>query len=400
MPSVSVRELEAGQIVGADVANIHRQVIVKAGSVVEARTITVLKAWGVSSVTIQGEAREAPVADAACATAPSAPQIPGDVASHPAIVELQAVSARLGQAVETGPTETTPPPASKGPTLAPISAQAITSRAATLASLPTIYFQVEKAINHPTASATDIAKVLRTDQALSARLLRIANSAFYGFPRRVESVDDAVRIIGTRQLHDLTLATVVLTQFKGVDPKLVGMKDFWRHSLACGLAAHSLTTFRRESNTERFFVAGLLHDLGSLVLYQQLPDRAQDALIRHHRSEITLEEAERSTIGCDHAEVGAALMARWRLPAFYQEAAARHHSNPAHSIGTAAIHIADLLVLALGLGTNGEARPPRFSPAAWDLLGLPPSCIGNVAEEVTGLLAETERLFLGDEPAP
>jgi putative nucleotidyltransferase with HDIG domain len=280
----------------------------------------------------------------------------------------------------------------------PISAHTVAGRAGTLATLPSVYSHVDRAINNPSSSVTDIAKILGQDQALCARLLRIANSAFYGAPRRVEHLHDAVRIIGTRQLHDLVLATVVLTQFKGVDARLVDMASFWRHSLACAIAARAIAQRRREPNTERFFVAGLLHDVGSLVLYQQLSERSQVALDRHRHGDQTLEEAERSVIGCDHAAVGAALMTVWRLPEFYREAAASHHGSGQrpHTMGTATIHLADLLALAVDLGHNGEVRLPRFSVEAWDLLALAPEDLRTIADELLAFIGEAESLFLGE----
>jgi putative nucleotidyltransferase with HDIG domain len=315
------------------------------------------------------------------------PPLPSPIATkeslHPVLVELAAVAARLGRksasADEPGHLLRRPATSERKsyrPPWPPVSAETVAGHAKTLVSLPTIFFQVERAINHPSSSSTDIAKALRTDQGLSARLLRIANSAFYGFPQRVESVDQAIRIIGTRQLHDLVLATVVLTQFRGVDANLVTMKSFWQHSFACGIAARSLATLRRESNVEHFFVAGLLHDIGSLVLYQEFPQRAAVALEMHRREKTALDEVERSVIGCDHGQVGAALMTLWKLPESYREVAANHH-NPAGSrspsVGTAVVHIADLLVAALALGGNGEIGLPRFCPEAWDLVALPPS---------------------------
>lgn len=410
MRRVKVREIAIGQTIALDVSNLHGQVILRAGTVLEPRHRTLLKAWGIPEVSIEGDAPSttapADAQNGASSATENLDPLDGQDANHPALAELVAIIARLAdktqqerkeQAAEalTGVTSGSRPP---GP---PVSAETIVGRASTLASLPTIYFHVDRAINHPTGSTADIAKVLGSDQALSARLLRIANSAFYGFPRRVESLDEAVRIIGTRQLHDLVLATVVLTQFRGVDPRVVSMASFWRHSLACGIAARALAGLRRESNVERFFVAGLLHDIGSLVLYQQLPDRARIALARHRETNMSLDETERIVIGCDHGQVGAALMLMWKLPEFYREAALNHHGmgpRP-HTVGTALVHVADVLVAGLALGSNGEARLPRFSTEAWDVLALPPSSLDHAAEETLSLLAEAQRLFLKEEGA-
>jgi putative nucleotidyltransferase with HDIG domain len=409
MRLVKVQEIVPGQTVATDVANIHGQVILPAWTVMDPRHRTLLKAWGIVEISVADEAAIPPTTGPSSTpqtdAAPFAAPLPLTTKEslHPALVELAAVAARLGRKSASAD-ETRPPPSTAAtserksyrPPWPPVSAETVAGHAKTLVSLPTIFFQIERAINHPSSSSTDIAKALSTDQGLSARLLRIANSAFFGFPQRVESVDQAIRIIGTRQLHDLVLATVVLTQFRGVDANLVTMKSFWQHSFACGIAARVLATLRRESNVEHFFVAGLLHDIGSLVLYQEFPQRAAVALEMHRRDKVALDEVERSVIGCDHGQVGAALMTLWKLPESYREVAAKHH-NPAGcrspSVGTAVVHIADLLVAALALGGNGESGLPRFCGEAWDLVALPPSDLGRVAEDVLGLLEETLRLF-------
>lgn len=327
-----------------------------------------------------------------------------DDPANPAHTELVAIARRL--APRTGTTQNAPVPARTGKPLPlrnplgpPMSPETIVARVGTLASLPNIYFQVDKAINHPTSSTARIGTILSYDQALCARLLRIANSAFYGFARRVEGIEDAVRIIGTRQLHDLVLATVVLSQFKGIDSHLVGMKSFWRHSLACSIAARSIARQRRETNVERFFVAGLLHDIGSLAMYQLLPERSQLALERHRESDKPLDETERAVFGCDHAAVGAALMTSWTLPPFYRDSTANHHSSGSrgHTPATAIVHLADLLVQTLDLGSNGEQRLSRISPDVLERVGLQPGTLDAVADEVLSLLGEIQNLFLGDD---
>ncbi len=410
MQLVNVNELQIGQTIAADVSNANGQVILAAGTVICRLHATLLKAWAITRVPVQDGPTPGPGATI-LAGAPSEPEGFESIANrqdHPALVALATVATQVAEKTGASPVmllngnlsvasfrETAKP---SGP---PISPETIAAKAGNLASLPSVYSRLEKTINNPSSSAADITKILRNDPGLIARLLRIANSAFYGFPRKVEGLEEAVRIIGTRQLQDLVLATVVLTQFKGVNARLVDMRSFWRHSLACGIAARSFAKLRRETNTERFFVAGLLHDIGSLVLYQQVPERAQTALERHRSTAIALEDAERSSIGCDHGAVGAAIMSLWKLPEFFRDTAAGHHNSGyrARTAGTAVIHLADLLALALGLGNNGEIRLPRFSADAWRLVGLEPDCIELVASEVVSHLAEAERMFVSDELA-
>ena len=120
-------------------------------------------------------------------------------------------------------------------------------------------------MNDPRSATADFGAVVSDDPSLTARLLRLVNSAFYGFPSKIESVTQALSVVGTSQLNDLVLATSVLRVFKGVPKEFVDMDSFWQHSLACGVCVRVLAAQRRESN-----VAGLLHDLGRLILYQRL----------------------------------------------------------------------------------------------------------------------------------
>ena len=412
MRLVNVRNLEPGQTLASDIVNLDGRVLAPAGSVIAPRLQSILKAWGIAEVCIEGEVSDAnlPAAGPIDVAAVDRPKRPDSFSApnHPGLLEILNVAARLqANPVDSSGNLASPPPAAPlsipSPVTAkplprwpPISAETVAQRAGALASLPTIHFQVERAINHPTSSAGDIAAVLSTDQALSARLLRIVNSAFYGFPRRIEGIGEAVRIIGTRQLHDLVLATVVLGQFRGVDARLVNMTSFWRHSLACGLAARAIAGLRRETNTERYFVAGLLHDIGSLVLYQQFADRAQAALEHHRGTGLPLEDAELSIIGCSHGLVGAALITAWKLPPFFRDVAASHHSldRCTHTTGTGIVHLADVLTMALGLGSNGEDQLPRFSTTAWDLVGLDVAALGRAANQVISQIADAERTFL------
>ncbi len=254
-----------------------------------------------------------------------------------------------------------------------------------VSSLPTIHLRLEEAINNPKKSMSDIAKVIREDPGLTARLLRIVNSAFYSFPSKVETISQAVTIVGTQQLSALALATSVMQMFKGIKDSVVSMDSFWRHSIACGLAARVVATMRRETNAERFFVAGMLHDIGRLVLYTKLTEKSHEILTRARETPMLLYEAEREALGFTHAVVGGVLLQTWKLPTSLEEIVMYHH-NPTSAtrfpMETAIIHLSDIIVHAMNLGTSGETFVPPIDPTAWDRLGLHPSVIASVEEQV------------------
>jgi HD-like signal output (HDOD) protein len=252
-------------------------------------------------------------------------------------------------------------------------------------SLPIIFTRINEAVNNPRMSIADIGKIISEDSGLSSRLLKIANSALYGFPAKIETISRAVTIIGTQQLRDLSLATVVLKLFKGIPREVLNMEAFWRHSIACGIAARILATYRREPNVERYFVAGMLHDVGRLVLCMKMPAEMRLAVERTRANGELLHVIEAEVLGVDHAAVGGMLMRLWNLPPTL-EVVVMHHHQPlqaeSHPVETAMIHISDVIAHAMQLGRGNEMRVPLFEPASWERVGLPLSVLSPVMNQV------------------
>ncbi|HXW97648.1 MAG TPA: HDOD domain-containing protein [Gemmatimonadales bacterium] len=253
-----------------------------------------------------------------------------------------------------------------------------------VASLPGVYLRLSAVVSDPRTSAADVGAVIAEDPGLTARLLKLVNSAMYGFPSRIETVSHAISIVGTAQLQDLALATSVIRLFANVPESLVTMESFWRHSVACGVTARALAARRREANVERYFVAGLLHDIGRPIMFMQVPEEARVAVLRSREGGEPLYEVEYALLGFDHSHVGQALLEQWKLPPSLREAVANHH-HPDRSqrfpVETAVVHVADLLANALGLGSSGEPSVPPLDPKAWELVGLPTANIGDLLEE-------------------
>ena len=154
-----------------------------------------------------------------------------------------------------------------------------------LASLPAVVMRAMELLNNPHTSASDIGAVVSQDPALSARLLKIVNSSFYGFPSRIDTISRAITIVGTLELTDLILGSSAISVFDRLPNELINMQKFWEHSLYAGVVARILARQLRAPNTERCFVMGLLHDIGSLVLYHQQPDKSRQALELANRAD-------------------------------------------------------------------------------------------------------------------
>ena len=252
-------------------------------------------------------------------------------------------------------------------------------------SLPMIFTRINDAVNDPRSSIADIGGIISEDAGLTARLLKIVNSTLYSFPSKIETITRAVTIVGAQQLRDLALATSVMKVFTGMSEDLVNMESFWHHSIGCGITARILAAYRREPNVERFFAAGMLHDIGRLLIYIKMADQARAALLRCHSSGELLYKVELDEFGFDHAAVGGALLQLWKLPASLEEVVTSHH-NPrgAHRypVETAVIHVADIITNAMRLGNSGERSVPPLDAQAWDRIGVPPSYLSETVGQV------------------
>ena len=255
-----------------------------------------------------------------------------------------------------------------------------------LSSLPFIYIKINNAVNNPRSSTKDISDIISGDPNLTARLLRLVNSAFYGFQSKIDTVSRAVAIVGTQQIRDLALATSVTRLFKGVPEDLISMESLWRHSVACGLAAKILATVSQcGTNVERFFTAGIIHDIGRLVIYKKIPETARDMILRCKESKEPLYLVEKEVIGFDHSDIGRALVQSWNLPPSLEEVLAYHHfpqEAKQYPIETCAVHIADYIAHEMQLGDSGAWCIPPLGEQVWELSGIPVSVLSTTPEQL------------------
>ncbi len=264
-------------------------------------------------------------------------------------------------------------------------------------ALPEVFTQINDMVNNPRASLADIGPIIEQDVGLTALLLKIVNSAFYSFPSPIDTLSRAVTIVGTQQLADLVLATSIIKVFHGISQDLLDLESFWRHSVACGIAARILATLRRDGNGERLFVAGILHDIGRLLICVQKGDQANEILTRFLGGREPMCQIEVELLGYDHSTVGGTLVQDWNLPASLQEAVAYHHNPLAanqHPVEAAIVHVADTLTHAMQLGNSGAPFVPPFEPKAWDQLGLPISALSFAMEQIDRQYQDTVQMVL------
>jgi putative nucleotidyltransferase with HDIG domain len=262
-----------------------------------------------------------------------------------------------------------------------------------------VFVRISEVLGDPMSTSREAAEAIGMDTSLSAKLLRMVNSAFYGFPVKVDTLSRAVTIVGSRQLTTLALGLSVLALFKDLPGGLVDMRSFWKHSIGCGVITSALAGPDAGVDVERLFVAGLLHDVGRLVLYRCLPRHLSRVLATARAEGRVLREVERAVLGYDHALLGGMLLRRWRFPEHLEKAVRHHHGQAVYmaSAMPAAVHVADAVTCAMAMGSSGEIYAPSLSPVAWKTLGLTSQRLAGLAEAAEHQIEDILRAFLPDE---
>ncbi len=276
------------------------------------------------------------------------------------------------------------------------SMQQLVDATAHLCSPPLIYQRLNEAINHPRTSIQQIARIISEDQGLTARLLKLANSPLFGF-RKVDSIQRAVTLLGTREVRDLALAITLVGHLRNIGLKNEQrLKNHWRHSISCAVIARNLAFYLREPTVERFFVAGILHNIGRLILGVQLQDELDTAFQQAMTADLPLHLIEQRIFGFDHAALGTLLLESWNVPTTITRMVASHHQpTRTHLCGkdAAIIHLADLICQALGWGPDPGIPATPLDPKAWDLLALPIKALDAVISQSETQLVEIMKIL-------
>lgn len=282
-----------------------------------------------------------------------------------------------------------------------VTLEQLVDETATVYSLPLIYERLTEVVNHPRCSINDIAQIITEDQGLTARLLKLANSPMFGYFSKIDTISKAVTIIGTQQLRDLALAMSVMELFTNIPKELINMKSFWQHSIACGIVARSLAIYRRETNVERYFAAGILHDVGQLVMCTTIPDIVHEILIASRNGDSLFFSCEFAHLWFTHTAVGGSLLSKWKIPVSIVEPVTCHHT-PAKAeqfpLGVAVIHLADIICHAMGFGSSCERFIHPLNLTAWEHLGIPAAALPGIIKRVEPQVEETFAI-LGENAA-
>ncbi|MBW2646924.1 MAG: HDOD domain-containing protein [Deltaproteobacteria bacterium] len=259
--------------------------------------------------------------------------------------------------------------------------------------LPAIYTKLTHILNVPDTSIRMISNIISEDQAVAAMVLRIVNSATYGFYNKIGDLQHAIIILGLNEIKNLVLATSmykVVNEFKS--SSAFDMQEFWKHSIGCAISARVLAETAYLKNPEDVFTGGLLHDIGKLIHAAYLREGFDDVVANVVETGSQMSESEKKILGFDHAQTGSALAEKWRLPQKTVNMIALHHLSYMPDTLTReipAVHIGNTLCIALRMGSGGEKRVPMVNQKAWEILGLKLSDLEYIMQRSTKLFEES-----------
>jgi len=251
---------------------------------------------------------------------------------------------------------------------------------------------------NPKSSALEVGRAISQDQALVSRILRIANSTFYGFPQKITTITHAIVILGFANIRNLVLAASILDMFptKGGDGYF-DREEFWKHSLACGVTSKLIAKRLGLKNLEEVFIWGLLHDIGKLILDAYFDEDFTGVIRLVKEKEILIRDAELQLLGFDHAEVGGIVADKWGLPGALTKVIRFHHNPPRANESmrmVAIVHLADVLCRAIGLGNAGDSKIPCIHEGSWKLLNLNKQIVKRLFSEIEREIMNAKALLV------
>lgn len=265
-----------------------------------------------------------------------------------------------------------------------------------IGSPPIVFHKLQEALSNPDLSFKDFDAIISADPSLTARLLKVANSSFFGLDTKVETITHALGIVGVKPLIEMALSTVMVQKLKGISPKMLDIQLFWKHNVACGLAARTIAQNLGCPNLESYYTAGMLHDIGSLIIYQGSPKKAQEILFRCRSEGLPQSEVEEEVFGFSHARVGALIFKEWGLaPSLIESVRYHHYPTQAQEfpLETAVLHVADFLVynMKYNIGEGYAIHP--VDPSVVKMTGVTRETLGYIHQAVNSQMAETLEIF-------
>jgi len=260
-----------------------------------------------------------------------------------------------------------------------------------LPTLPSVFFTVNKMLSDPRTSAIDIGSAISLDQVIASKVLKLANSSFYGFTSRVNTIPHAVAVLGFSSTKNIVLTTSVLSTLN-LKTKIKGfsLADFWKHSAAVGTIARLIANESYPQKREEAFVAGLLHDMGKLILAICAPEFFAETIKLAINKGCLFLDMEREVVGISHPEIVAYINKKWNLPDEITKVIINHHKDiddtDEHAMLTAIVQLADVLARGLQFGHPCDYSMPIIGDNVLDLIKITPRKLDSILRDSYGSL--------------
>jgi putative nucleotidyltransferase with HDIG domain len=278
----------------------------------------------------------------------------------------------------------------------------IVAKISSFPTLPAMVNRLLRVVNNPEAGSAEIAKIIQYDPALTANVLKAANSAFLGFRSPVNSIPEAAFRLGTRWIYQIAVSSLIYSNLKKPVPGYeLGEEKLWKHSLSVALMAESLCAHLRIRDAGTIYTGALLHDIGKIVLGEFLASRFGEIQAIVDERKVPFEKAEEEIMGIDHAELGAMIAESWRFPEIIVDCIRYHHNPdeaPNISDGVDVVHIADSISLMEGFGYGRDELQYRFSENAAARLRLANAALELAVSQTVMAMEDIENIFK-DMPA-
>ncbi len=262
-----------------------------------------------------------------------------------------------------------------------------------LPTIPHVTMEVANLVDSPNASAPRVAQAMARDQGLTAKVLKMANSAFYGAPRKISTVTDAIVMLGMHTIRNMTMAVSCQDVLdREVSSYSIRRGDLWKHSMCVAYAAQQIAKLARYKITEEAFVAGLLHDIGKVLISTYLSVEFGEVMAHAQAMNQSFSSAEQDVLGFDHAEVGARLTEHWNLPSHLVQAIRFHHNpsyqDPPNQL-TSIVHLADVLCITLGIGLGTDGLQYSLENETLERLKLDDSALDSLLIAISEFAVES-----------
>ncbi len=265
--------------------------------------------------------------------------------------------------------------------------QQIISRLDDFPTLPTIYSSLLDSISNPRSTVQDVADIISKDQSSSIKLLKVVNSSIYGFKTRIDTVSQAIFLMGFNEVKNIVLSLSVFQIFNSINSQSkFNVVDLWKHSIGVAVASRLLGVTLGIKNVENYFLAGLMHDIGKLVFFKLFPDDYSKAVDEAFNTNIRIKDSEKKFFVIDHDILGDLLAEKWKLPISIRNCIKHHSSGSIDGridIQVACVHLANVITSLLELGNSGDDIVDEPNYNIWNELSFKENSLRGLYEQIT-----------------